>query len=177
MQQSQAIQNQTVHLGVQVPHEAQFRQFVVYERAPPDEGLPILDSDSSCINKSKSTISLFPFLNFVISTLSIASSLISNSNSNNNNNNNNNNDNNNNDNNINIQSNNQNVDNQNTLTFMPMNGRRRKRQVQNGKVLYLALNSYLFRASSQTNVEANTDEALILHHINKLLIAAEKCIK
>ena len=58
MQQSQAIQNQTVHLGVQVPHEAQFRQFVVYERAPPDEGLPILDSDSSCINKPKSTISL-----------------------------------------------------------------------------------------------------------------------
>ena len=173
MLQSQAIQNQTVHLGVQVPHEAQFRQFVVYERAPPDEGLPILDSDSSCINKPKSTISLFPFLNFVISTLSIASSLISNSNSNNNNNN----DNNNNDNNINIQSNNQNVDNQNTLTFMPMNGRRRKRQVQTGKVLYLALNSYLFRASSQTNVETNTDEALILHHINKLLIAAEKCIK
>ena len=38
MQQSQAIQNQTVDLGVQVPHEAQFRQFVVYERAPPDEG-------------------------------------------------------------------------------------------------------------------------------------------
>ena len=96
MLQSQAIQNQTVHLGVQVPHEAQFRQFVVYERAPPDEGLPTLDSDSSCINKPESTISLFPFLNFVISTLSIASSLISNSNSNNNNNNNNNNDNNNN---------------------------------------------------------------------------------
>ena len=94
-----------------------------------------------------------------------------------NNNNNNNNDNNNNDNNVNIQSNNQNVDNQNTLTFMPMNGRRIKRQVQTGKVLYIALNSYLFRASSQINVEANTDEALILHHINKVLIAAEKCIK
>ena len=66
MHQSQAIQNQTEHLGALVPHEAQFRQFVVYARAPPDEGLPVLDSDSSCINKPKSTISLFPFLNFVI---------------------------------------------------------------------------------------------------------------
>jgi hypothetical protein len=62
-------------------------------------------------------------LNFVIGSLSLAASLVSNTNSNSNNNNNNNNDNNNNDNNINIGNSNNNVNSQNQVMLLPMTGR------------------------------------------------------
>ena len=73
---------------------------------------------------SSGSVSTLTFLNFVIGSMSLAASLVSNVNSNSNNNNNNNNDNNNNDNNINIGNSNNNVNSQNKLTFLPMVGRR-----------------------------------------------------
>jgi len=71
------------------------------------------------------SVSTLTFLNFVIGSLSLAASLVSNVNSNSNNNNNNNNDNNNNDNNINIGNSNNNVNSQNQLMLLPMVGRKR----------------------------------------------------
>ena len=69
-------------------------------------------------------ITALTFLNFVMSSISIAVNLLSNTNSNSNNNNNNNNNNNKNDNNVNIGNSNNNVNSQNVVMFNPMMGRR-----------------------------------------------------
>ena len=90
------------------------RKFVVYDE---DSGSGGKDCDGA------GQISSLTFLNFVIGSLSLAASLVSNENSNRNNNNNNNNDNNNNDNNVNIGNSNNNVNSQNQLMFLPMVGR------------------------------------------------------
>ena len=160
-------------------HLEQGRQFVVYERAPKDDGqfvdLPMTEERLDC-RSNKSPVQVFPFLNFVISTISIAASLVSNSNSNDNNNNNNNDNNqNSNDNNINVQANNNNVDNENMLTFTPMNGRK-KRDVNGGRLIYLALNYFLFRSEPPAagSYSLNSAESVILHHIIDQLHQAER---
>ena len=89
------------------------RKFVVYD----EESGGGKDCDSA------GAVSTLTFLNFVIGSLSLAASLVSNTNSNSNNNNNNNNDKNNNDNNINIGNSNNNINSQNQLMFLPMVGR------------------------------------------------------
>ena len=89
------------------------RKYVVYSE---------VESEPAC--ESSGAISIFTFLNFLASSISLAGNLGSNTNSNNNNNNNNNNDNNNNDNNINIGNNNNNANSGNTIMFIPMMGKR-----------------------------------------------------
>ena len=90
------------------------RKFVVFDEEDKKGGK---DCDGA------GSVSTLTFLNFVIGSLSLAASVVSNTNSNSNNNNNNNNDNNNNDNNINIGNSNNNVNSQNQLMFLPMVGR------------------------------------------------------
>ena len=160
-------------------HLEQGRQFVVYERAPKDDGqfadLPMTKDRLDC-RSNKSPVQVFPFLNFVISTISIAASLVSNSNSNNNNNNNNDNNQNSNDNNINVQANNNNVDNENMLTFTPMNGRK-KSDVNVWRLIYLALNYFMFRSEPPDSYYLNSVESVILDHIIDQLHQAErKCM-
>ena len=155
-------------------HLEQGRQFVVYEKAPKDQFADLTDDRSDC-RSNKSPVQVFPFLNFVISTISIAASLVSNSNSNNNNNNNNDNNQNSNDNNINVQANNNNVDNENMLTFTPMNGRK-KRDVNGGRLIYLALNYFLFRSEppASSSYYLNIAESVILDHIIDQMHQAER---
>ena len=93
------------------------RKFVVYQEEAEEEHCD-----------ETSDISTLTFLNFVIASLSITASLLSNTNSNANSNNDNNNNNNLNDNNVNIGSNNNNANSENMLTFQPMVGRRRRRR-------------------------------------------------
>ena len=92
------------------------RKFVVFEEEEEEE-----DCDES------SGISTLTFMNFVLSSLSIAASASSNTNSNANANNDNNNNNNLNDNNVNVGNNNNNVNSENELTFQPMVGKRKRR--------------------------------------------------
>ena len=95
------------------------------------------------------------------------------SNSDSNNNNNDGNNQNSNDNNINVQANNNNVDNENMLTFTPMNGRK-KRDVNGGRLIYLALNYFMFRSEPPDSYYLNSAESVILDHIIDQLHKAER---
>ena len=83
--------------------------------------------------------SAFAILNFIISSISVASSVVSNTNSNSNNNNNNNNDNNNNDNNVNVANNNNLLGNMNQVMFLPGVGKRRRSWSSDGSAAFSRL--------------------------------------